>query len=149
MAHQADRPAYQTNTVEQPSKTGLLTNLSAEKPSEVGLPTNLPAEQPSKAGLPINLPAGQPSEAGLPTNLPADQPSKTTVGSQANTSTKRKSWPSTIEPRRHDGTSPSHVQTVEEVPKGLYQARRRIRILADQWYRTTLAAGTSASGSIQ
>jgi hypothetical protein len=105
MARQADWPTRRTNTAEQPL-----------------------VEQPSEAGPRINLPAEQPSEARLPTNLPAEQPNKTTFGSQANTYTERKSRPSTIEPCRHDGTSLSHAQTVEAVPKGLCQARRRICI---------------------
>jgi hypothetical protein len=131
-----NRPSRPTNIAEQPSEAGLPTTLPAEQPNEAGLPSNLPAEQPSEAGLPTNLPVEQPVEVGLPTNLPAEQPVdaglptnwpteqpiKTTTRSRANTSTENKSRPSTIEPHRHDGTSPSHAQTMEVVPKDLYQA---------------------------
>lgn len=49
-ACQANRPARQTNTGEQPSEAGLPINLYVEQHIEAGLPTHLPAEQPSKAG---------------------------------------------------------------------------------------------------
>jgi hypothetical protein len=107
------------------------------------------ATQRGRASPPTNLPVEQPSEAWLPTNRLAEQPSKTTTVSRVNTSTERKSRPSTIEPRRPGGTSPSHAQTMKAVPKGLYQTRHRMRIPADQWDQTTQAAGTSTSGSLQ
>jgi hypothetical protein len=52
---QVDRPARRTNTAEQPSEAGLLTNLPVEQPIEVGLPTNLLVEQPNEARLSTNL----------------------------------------------------------------------------------------------
>jgi hypothetical protein len=118
-AAQREGPKGLPVTVRQTGRPARRIN-TAEQPSETVLSTNLPAEQPSEAGLPINLSTEQPSVAGLPTNLPAEQPSKTTVGSQANTSTKRKSRPNTIESRRHDGTSQGHAQTVEAVSKALH-----------------------------
>jgi hypothetical protein len=137
MAHEpGDPPAKQLDVKVQKASRGWPTKptsspteqIPAEQPSEAGLPTKPPTEQPSQVGLSTKALIEQPSEAGLPTNLHVEQPNKTTVDSWANTSTERKSRPSTIEPHRHDGTSPNHPHTMEAILKGLYQTRCQICI---------------------
>jgi hypothetical protein len=53
----------------------------------------------------------QPGKKELPINLPAEQPSKSTTDSLVSTSTRGKSRPSTIKPRRHDETDHHQAMT--------------------------------------
>jgi hypothetical protein len=137
-ARQADRPTEQ---------------MFAEQLGEAGLPNNLPDEQPNKSGLSTQRgkDVDQHSEARLPTNLSVEQPSEARLSSNrplGNPTRRqpalRNSRPSTTKPRRHGGTSLSHVRTVEAVPRGLCQARCWIHILANRWNRTNPTIETSA-----
>jgi hypothetical protein len=127
---QDDQPTCRTNIVELPSERSYRPTCPPSNPARRGYRPTCLSSNPTRQGC-------------RPTQEDDSQLC------QANTSTERKSQTSTIEPHWHNGTSLSHAQIVEAVLKGLYQARRWICIPADQWDRTTLTIGTSASGSLQ
>ena len=92
----------------------------SSNPARRGYPATCPVEQPSKAGLSTN--ARRATQRGEVVEQPTHQ------ATQQDDSRLSKSRPSTIRPCRHDETSSSHAQTVEAVPRDLYQARHRIHI---------------------
>jgi hypothetical protein len=119
------------NKADQPARRAIGRGRTVDQPAQ---PTRSPSNSMRRDCRPTRSPNNtieQPDEAGLPINLLVKQPSKTTTDSLVSTSIGEKIQPRTIKPQWHvktDRSSPSHVRTMRAIPKGLFQARCRIRL---------------------
>jgi hypothetical protein len=126
------------------------STVRSKRPLEDG-PLRWPTHRTNVPDNPVRR-VCRPTERGGTVDQPSEAGYRTT-GLSSNLARRQltlgKSRLIAIKAHRHDGTSSSHARTMEVVSRGLCQTRRRIRIPAHQWDRTTPAVETSTSRSLQ